>query len=230
MQWDHHTLSGHQGRQRAGQTPSVPTGTSRPTVAGSWCWSPEARRLAHERDRGEGVDLGGVRVRDRRRLPGTLPRGLESLVGASSSGALFGGSPFVLGGSYLQISPCDDRCYAGDGTIRADAAGRFPRDQRGNCSPSAARRDLAWEVWGLRTVLRVGDLVQLIGAEPEGDQRRGAQAPLGCMGCSVPKQGRTLHQLGRRGPRASETRGHGCVGYLPPPSMRKTMSMTFARV
>jgi hypothetical protein len=39
---------------------------------------------------------------------------------------LFSGSPFALRGSYLQISPCDDRCYAGDVTIRADAAGRFP--------------------------------------------------------------------------------------------------------
>ncbi len=33
-------------------------------------------------------------------------------------------SPFIVKGTYIQISPCDERCYAGDVEIRPDARGR----------------------------------------------------------------------------------------------------------
>jgi hypothetical protein len=60
------------------------------------------------------------------RLPGTSPQELEALAKTGSAGALFGGSAFVVQGPYLQISPCDERCYAGDVAISADAVGQYP--------------------------------------------------------------------------------------------------------
>jgi hypothetical protein len=59
------------------------------------------------------------------RLPGTTPDEVERLVALEWPGALFMSSPFAAKGSFVQISPCDERCYAGEVTITPDAEGRL---------------------------------------------------------------------------------------------------------
>jgi len=49
---------------------------------------------------------------------------LEELVAADPPRPLSSASPFIVKGTYIQISPCDERCYAGDVEIRPDARGR----------------------------------------------------------------------------------------------------------
>ena len=58
------------------------------------------------------------------KLPGISPDELERLVALDWTGALFPGSPFILKGSFVQLSPCDERCLAGEVTITPDARGR----------------------------------------------------------------------------------------------------------
>lgn len=52
---------------------------------------------------------------------------IQALAAVSSPGSLFATSPFVVKGSYIQINPCDERCYAGQVTIQPDARGQFPQ-------------------------------------------------------------------------------------------------------
>jgi hypothetical protein len=57
----------------------------------------------------------------------SVPRAdIESLVATDGPGPLFAASPFVVRDHYVQISPSDERCYAGEVAIRPDARDRFP--------------------------------------------------------------------------------------------------------
>ncbi len=60
-------------------------------------------------------------------MPSVEAAALQALAAMPSPGPLFTTSPFAVKGSYIQISPCDDRCYAGEVTIRPDAQGQFPQ-------------------------------------------------------------------------------------------------------
>jgi hypothetical protein len=59
------------------------------------------------------------------RLPGMTGAEIAALAAMSSPGPLFAASPFVIKGSYVQISPCDERCQAGRVTIGPGAEGPF---------------------------------------------------------------------------------------------------------
>jgi hypothetical protein len=59
------------------------------------------------------------------RLPGMTEAEIAALAAMHSPGPLFAASPFVIKGSYVQISPCDERCQAGQVTIGPRAEGPF---------------------------------------------------------------------------------------------------------
>jgi hypothetical protein len=61
------------------------------------------------------------------RMPGTEAASIQALATMSSPGPIFPGSPFLVKGSYVQISPCDERCNAGQVTIQPDAHGPSPQ-------------------------------------------------------------------------------------------------------
>jgi hypothetical protein len=58
-----------------------------------------------------------------RRFPDTGAGEIERLLGLDWPGILFRSSPFVQAGSYIQISPCDERCMAGEVSITVDSRG-----------------------------------------------------------------------------------------------------------
>jgi hypothetical protein len=60
-------------------------------------------------------------------MPGVEAADIRALAAMSSPGPLFAAPPFVVKGSYVQINPCDERCYAGQVTIQPDAQGQFPQ-------------------------------------------------------------------------------------------------------
>jgi hypothetical protein len=60
-----------------------------------------------------------------RGIPNVSLGDLETLIAADGPGPLFATSPFVVGGARAHISPCDERCYAGEVTILTDASGGF---------------------------------------------------------------------------------------------------------
>jgi hypothetical protein len=60
-------------------------------------------------------------------LPGVEAASIQALAAMSSPGPLFATPPFVIKGSYVQISPCDERCDLGQVTIQPDAHGPFPQ-------------------------------------------------------------------------------------------------------
>jgi len=55
------------------------------------------------------------------RMAGMALGDIEALVAMNSPGPFFGTSPFVVTGRRVQINPSDERCYAGQVTIRPDA-------------------------------------------------------------------------------------------------------------
>jgi hypothetical protein len=57
------------------------------------------------------------------RLSGAAPGEIEHLLGLRWPGILFPNSAFVQAGSYIQISPCDERCLAGEVSITRDSRG-----------------------------------------------------------------------------------------------------------
>jgi hypothetical protein len=59
-----------------------------------------------------------------RRIMSASLRELEGLV-AHECGPFFATSPFVIHGPYVQISPCDERCHAGEIQIRPDGRSRL---------------------------------------------------------------------------------------------------------
>jgi hypothetical protein len=61
------------------------------------------------------------------RLPGMTVPELEAFVAGSVPGPLFPSPAFVVKGTYVQISPCDDRCQVGEVAIQADADGQYPQ-------------------------------------------------------------------------------------------------------
>lgn len=61
------------------------------------------------------------------RLPAMTEPELEALVTGSELGPLFSAPAFIVKGDYVQISPCDDQCQAGEVTIRPDAEGQYPQ-------------------------------------------------------------------------------------------------------
>jgi hypothetical protein len=61
------------------------------------------------------------------RMPGVAVADIGRLAAVSAPGPLFTTSPFVVKGSYVQINPCDERCYAGQVTIQPDAHGQLPQ-------------------------------------------------------------------------------------------------------
>jgi hypothetical protein len=60
-----------------------------------------------------------------RSLPGASMEEVEAAVASDAPGPLFATSPFVVGGGRVHVSPCDERCYAGEVSIEADASGGF---------------------------------------------------------------------------------------------------------
>jgi hypothetical protein len=58
------------------------------------------------------------------RLRAVAPGDVEQLVDLRWDGNLFAKSPFNVTPTYVQISPCDERCVAGDVTIVNDSRGR----------------------------------------------------------------------------------------------------------
>ena len=59
------------------------------------------------------------------RLPGFSETEIAALAAMRSPGPLFAASPFTIKGSYVQISPCDERCQAGQVTIKPDTEGHL---------------------------------------------------------------------------------------------------------
>lgn len=57
------------------------------------------------------------------RMPAVPPAILQEFVAMSEPGPIFTESPFVISQTYVQISPFDERCYAGEVSIRRDASG-----------------------------------------------------------------------------------------------------------
>jgi hypothetical protein len=55
------------------------------------------------------------------RMADMAPGDIEALVTMNSPGPFFGTSPFVVKDLFVQINPSDERCYAGQVTIRPDA-------------------------------------------------------------------------------------------------------------
>ena len=60
------------------------------------------------------------------RLPGMTAAAVEALAAGSVPGPLFAPSALQVNNGYVQISPCDDRCQAGEVIIQPDARGPFP--------------------------------------------------------------------------------------------------------
>jgi hypothetical protein len=58
------------------------------------------------------------------RLRGTSPRELERLLSLRWAGNLIPRSPFDVTPTYVQVSPCDERCLAGEVTIARDSRSR----------------------------------------------------------------------------------------------------------
>lgn len=61
------------------------------------------------------------------RLPTVARPELEDLVAGSLPGPLFASPALVVRGNYMQISPCDERCQAGEVVICPDADGPYPQ-------------------------------------------------------------------------------------------------------
>jgi hypothetical protein len=61
------------------------------------------------------------------RFPAMAKSELEELVTGSLPGPLFPSPAFVVRGNYVQISPCDERCQAGEVIICPDADGPYPQ-------------------------------------------------------------------------------------------------------
>jgi hypothetical protein len=61
------------------------------------------------------------------RMSGMSPSEVEALIAGSVPGPLFDSPAFTIKGSYVQISPSDDRCQAGEVTIQSDAYGQSPQ-------------------------------------------------------------------------------------------------------
>lgn len=61
------------------------------------------------------------------RLPGMTTSDIQALVAGSVPGPLFTSPAFTVKGTYVQISPCDDRLQVGEVTIQPDAQGEFPQ-------------------------------------------------------------------------------------------------------
>jgi hypothetical protein len=60
------------------------------------------------------------------RLPGMTAAEVEALAAGSVPGPLFAPPALQVTNDYVQISPCDDRCQAGEVIIQPDAHGPFP--------------------------------------------------------------------------------------------------------
>lgn len=58
------------------------------------------------------------------RYTGMTGSEIEALAAGSVPGPLFTSPAFVVKGNYVQISPCDERCQAGEVVIRPDADGQ----------------------------------------------------------------------------------------------------------
>jgi hypothetical protein len=61
------------------------------------------------------------------RLPGMTATEVEALIAGSVPGPLFTSPALTVRGTYVQISPCDERCHADEVTIRPDAHGPHPQ-------------------------------------------------------------------------------------------------------
>jgi hypothetical protein len=61
------------------------------------------------------------------RLLSTPAPELETLVAGSVPRPLFASPAFVVKGTYVQISPCDDQCQAGEVTVQPGADGLYPQ-------------------------------------------------------------------------------------------------------
>jgi hypothetical protein len=61
------------------------------------------------------------------RLPTVARPELEDFVAGPVPGPLFASPALVVRGNYVQISPCDERCQAGEVIICPDADGPYPQ-------------------------------------------------------------------------------------------------------
>jgi hypothetical protein len=73
------------------------------------------------------------------RLPGMTGAEIAALAAMSSPGPLLAASPFVIKGSYVQISPCDERCQGRAGHHRAGRGRPVHADQRRAFHPAQKR-------------------------------------------------------------------------------------------
>jgi hypothetical protein len=71
------------------------------------------------------ADAAAVAVALASRMPSVPVDTLEALLSTNAPGALFSTPAFAVTGSYVQASPCDERCYVGEVGIRPDAVGKF---------------------------------------------------------------------------------------------------------
>jgi hypothetical protein len=76
---------------------------------------------------GHGPAAAAVAAAMAPRLPGMAKTDIEALAAGSTPGPLFSPSAFTVKGTHIQISPCDERCQAGEVTIRPDAEGQYPQ-------------------------------------------------------------------------------------------------------
>lgn len=59
------------------------------------------------------------------RMPSVAQSEIEMLAATDTPTPIFESSPFVVAGSFVQISPHDERCFAGEVAIRRDSSGPF---------------------------------------------------------------------------------------------------------
>jgi hypothetical protein len=78
-------------------------------------------------DPGRGPGAAAVAARFPKRPPGVTACDVEELAAASLPGPLFASPALIVKDSYVQLSPCDERCEAGEVTIKPDAIGPFPQ-------------------------------------------------------------------------------------------------------
>ena len=76
------------------------------------------------------------------RMPSVAQSEIEMLVAADAPTPIFVSSPFVVAGSFVQISPHDERCFAGEVSIRRDSAGPVVETSGEIVTLSRVRHDL----------------------------------------------------------------------------------------
>ena len=77
------------------------------------------------------------------RMPSVAQSEIELLAATDAPRPIFESSPFVVAGSFVQISPQDERCFAGEVSIRRDSSGPFVETSGEIVTLRRAGRDLS---------------------------------------------------------------------------------------